>query len=84
MRCTAHVTATSVALRSRNSPTDTQCQRQAVRNGLCAQHAGCQVATCDLAAVTQEGRWWFCRTHARLYRTHNLIVERIMSIPPRP
>ena len=77
MRCQATVSATSISIRSRNSPTAQPCQRQAVENGLCRQHAGqrwCRARGCDRRAVAQEGQWWFCRDHRRLWAEHNAIV----------
>lgn len=79
MRCAATVPAQSVSLRSRTSPTDPRCRREAV-NGhrLCRQH--------------QLERWCGkvgCRTLSRrreqtgLWLDHYGIVERILRIPSR-
>ena len=86
MRCTATVSLNSVGLRSRGATTDPQCQREAVEGTLCRQHAGtrwCRARGCDLQAVAQEGEWWFCRTHRRMWAEHNAIVQRITQFRPR-
>ena len=45
----------------------------------------CQAPRCSVRGVTRrEGRWWFCREHAPMWAQHNQIVNRILSIPPRP
>ena len=49
------------------------------------KHWVCQAPGCTVRPATRiEGRWRFCREHAPLWRTHNRIVDRILSIPPRP
>lgn len=85
MRCLADVPQASVEKRSRNSPTDRRCQRLAVTRGLCAQHAAmreCAYSACTGHATMRQAEWWFCPRHGRLYRDHNLIVERIRRITP--
>ena len=38
MRCSAEINRSSLRWRDRNSPTDPQCQREAVKLGMCGQH----------------------------------------------
>ena len=38
MRCQAEVSPSALRIRDRESPTEPQCQREAVRYGLCQQH----------------------------------------------
>ena len=86
MKCSAFVRRTSLAIRSRHSSTDIQCQREAKTDGLCNQHAQmrwCQARGCDRQAIRQEGDWWLCARHGPLYADHNRIVARILEIPPR-
>jgi hypothetical protein len=82
----AEVTPAAVSIRSRGATDERRCQRQAVTRGLCAQHAAmreCAYSACAAKATVREGDWWFCKRHGRLYRDHNLIVQRIHSIPAR-
>jgi hypothetical protein len=85
-RCAATVSPSSLQIRSRHSDQLPQCRRHAVVGDLCAQHAAirhCQTRGCGRRAVRQEGNWWFCREHGKLWAEHNVIVNRIRSIPPR-
>jgi len=87
MRCTATVSAKSISIRTHGATQEPQCKKQAVENGLCRQHAGirwCRARGCDRQAVAQEGEWWFCRSHRRLWAEHNAIVQRITAFRPRP
>jgi len=44
----------------------------------------CAAPGCSVRAVTcRVGDLWFCHQHAPLWRTHDKIVKRILSIPPR-
>ena len=38
MRCSVEVNKQALRIRDRESPTDPQCQREAVKRGLCGQH----------------------------------------------
>ena len=94
MRCSATVTGHSVDLRSwRNPDDDPRCRRDAVTDGLCAQHATararaasvqeCQAPRCDRKSVIRVDGHWFCGKHGSLYADHFAIVNRIRSIPAR-
>jgi hypothetical protein len=86
MKCSAFVRNTSLAIRSRHSSTDQQCQRNAKVDGMCYQHARmkwCQARGCERQAIRQEGKWWLCARHGPLYAEHNRVVDRILAIPPR-
>ena len=86
MQCSAFVRRTSLAIRSRHSSTDRQCQREAKVNGMCRQHAAmkwCQARGCEKQAIRKEGTWWLCASHGPLWAQHNAIVARILEIPPR-
>jgi hypothetical protein len=86
MRCTATVRDDQAIGRRALSNNDPQCLREAVEGTLCRQHAGvrwCRARGCDRQAVAQEGEWWFCRTHRRLWAEHNAIVQRITAFRPR-
>ena len=86
MRCLAEVTRQSVQLRSHGATTDRRCQREAVVRGLCKQHSEmreCAYSACVAHATVKVEPWWLCRRHAKMYRVHNRIVERILEIPAR-
>jgi hypothetical protein len=53
-------------------------ERRAIERRQCAA-PGCSVR----AVAHRAGEWWFCQEHATMWRTHNKIVQRILSIPPR-
>jgi hypothetical protein len=73
MRCQATVHPWSLRIRSRTSPTDDRCLRQAMAGGLCYQHAA--VANRELNRER--------RRQAALRADHRRIVDRIRAIPPR-
>jgi hypothetical protein len=74
MRCQATVHPWSLRIRSRTSPTDDRCLRQAMAGGLCYQHAA--------VANRERGRQQL--REARLRAEHRRIVDRIRAIPVRP
>ena len=87
MRCAATVeNKLAITWRAQPNP-DEQCLREAKVDGLCRQHAAavryCAAPGCHERAVKREGRWWFCRHHAPMWKEHNRIVDRILRIPPR-
>lgn len=48
------------------------------------QAPGCKKHGPRLVPCVWRPVWWhMCETHAERYETHNRIVERILSIPPR-
>lgn len=86
MKCKAYVTAASLSIRARQSPTEPTCQRQARLNGLCYQHAAmkqCDHPGCSMGARTREAGRNLCHKHAPLWAAHTRIVNRILRIPPR-
>lgn len=86
MRCAATVeNKLAITWRARPNP-DPQCLREAKIGDVCTQHAAlryCAAPGCHERALKREGRWWFCRVHAPMWREHNRIVDRILSIPAR-
>jgi len=85
VRCIAEV-QDDVAYRRALRGDDHRCLREAVVRGLCHQHANmrqCAYSACADHALTQVDDRWFCRAHAKMWRVHNRIVERILAIPAR-
>jgi hypothetical protein len=69
MKCSAPIRPSSLRWRTGESP-ELSCQRQAVTDGLCSQHARVERARRQIE-------------HDRLLADHRRIVQRIMEIPPR-